>query len=152
MTRCSLILCLATLALTVAASGTARAQARAEVVAVSTGGVAGSYTFSVTIKSPDTGCDQYADWWEVLTPDERLVYRRVLLHSHVDEQPFTRRGGPVLVQLEEPLIVRAHLNTTGYGGTAFRGSVAGGFAETTLPRDLAAGVEDQEPQPPPCAF
>lgn len=133
-------------------AGPGRAQARADVIAVTATGTPGSYTFSVTVKSPDSGCKQYADWWEVLSPGGRLLYRRVLLHSHTEEQPFTRRGGPVPVQRDEPVIVRAHLNTTGYGGIAFRGSIATGFKETKAVFDFAAGIEDQEPQPPRCAF
>ncbi|MFQ5521493.1 MAG: hypothetical protein ACE5FK_08855 [Candidatus Methylomirabilia bacterium] len=125
---------------------------RADVVAVSASGKPGSYTFSVTVRSPDRGCEQYADWWEVLSPGGRLLYRRVLLHSHTDEQPFTRRGGPVPVQRDEPVIVRAHLNTTGYGGIAFRGSVATGFTAAEVAGDFAAGVEDEGLQPPRCAF
>jgi len=64
----------------------------AEVQSVKATGKSNSYTFAVTIKSPDIGCDRYADWWEVITPEGELLYRRVLLHSHVDEQPFTRTG------------------------------------------------------------
>ena len=65
----------------------------ANVMQVSVGGNPGSYTFSVTIESPDSGCDQYADWWEVVSPEGQLIYRRVLLHSHVREQPFHSLGG-----------------------------------------------------------
>ena len=36
----------------------------ADVTAVEVRGEEGAYTFSVTVSSPDTGCDQYADWWE----------------------------------------------------------------------------------------
>ena len=61
----------------------------ADVTAVSVAGEAGAYTFEVTVRSPDTGCEGYADWWEVVSPDGELLYRRVLLHSHVDEQPFS---------------------------------------------------------------
>ena len=38
----------------------------AAVTAVTATGAPGTYTFSVTVESPDTGCAQYADWWEVL--------------------------------------------------------------------------------------
>ncbi len=60
----------------------------AEVSEVEATGQANNYTLAVTVSSPDTGCDSYADWWEVITPEGELLYRRVLLHSHVDEQPF----------------------------------------------------------------
>ena len=124
----------------------------ADVVDVSTSGEPGDYRFSVTVESPDTGCDQYADWWEVLSTDGELLHRRILAHSHVNEQPFTRSGGPVAVDADETVIVRAHMNPTGYGGQAMRGSVDAGFQTAELPADFAADVEDQEPQPSGCAF
>ena len=70
-----------------------------------------NYTFAVTIDSPDTGCDRYADWWEVITPQGELLYRRVLLHSHVDEQPFERSGGPVAIEPGQEVIVRVHMSS-----------------------------------------
>ena len=125
---------------------------RADVTAVSVSGGAGAYTFNVTVRSPDTGCERYADWWEVLSPKGELIYRRVLLHSHVGEQPFTRSGGPVNIQPEETVIVRAHMNTTGYGGNALQGSASGGFKQTALSEGSAAGLEREGPQPSSCAF
>jgi len=130
----------------------AEATVAADVVDVSTRGEPGDYAFEVTVKSPDTGCDQYADWWEVLSTDGELLYRRILAHSHVNEQPFTRSGGPVAIDADEAVIVRAHMNPTGYGGQAMRGSVDEGFQPVELPVDFAADVEDQEPQPSGCAF
>ncbi len=50
----------------------------ADVKLVSISGSPGAYSFSVTVRSPDTGCDRYADWWEVLTTEGQLIYRRVL--------------------------------------------------------------------------
>ncbi len=124
----------------------------ADVIDVEARGEPGDYRFSVTVESPDTGCDQYADWWEVLSTDGELLHRRILAHSHVNEQPFTRSGGPVDIDADETVIVRAHMNTTGYGGQAMRGSVEEGFSPVELPVDFAADVEDQEPQPTGCAF
>ena len=87
----------------------------ADVIGVTVDGEPGAYRFSVTIHSPDVGCARYTDWWEVVDADGALVFRRILHHSHVREQPFTRSGGPVPAEAEQPLVVRAHLNTGGYG-------------------------------------
>ncbi|MDJ0702525.1 MAG: hypothetical protein QNJ46_04520 [Leptolyngbyaceae cyanobacterium MO_188.B28] len=126
--------------------------ATAEVVDVSVSGEPNAYRFSVTIRSPDTGCEQYADWWEVLTPEGLLRYRRILLHSHVNEQPFTRSGGPAPIQPTEEVIVRAHMHPSGYGASAQQGSVETGFTPVTLPVDFAADLAEQSPQPSGCNF
>lgn len=124
-----------------------------DVTAVRVSGAPGTYTFSVTVSSPDTGCDQYADWWEVLTTDGELIYRRILTHSHVNEQPFTRGGGPVELQETTQAIVRAHMNNAGYGGVAFSGSPASGFAaDPSVTSALAPELADAAPQPESCAF
>lgn len=134
-----------------AGSNDTRAQL-AEVMQVQVSGSEGGYTFSVTLKSPDTGCDQFADWWEVITPEGDLIYRRILLHSHVDEQPFTRSGGPVEVNSNRELIIRAHMNTTGYGTVTMQGSVSGGFKMVSLSKDFAVSLEKKKPLPTGCAF
>jgi hypothetical protein len=124
----------------------------ADVVSVKVTGNPDSYRFSIGIKSPDTGCEQYADWWEVLSEDGKLLYRRILLHSHVDEQPFVRSGGPVDIEPDTKVWIRAHMNTTGYGGKVFKGSVQDGFKETESDADFAKDVEKEPPQPEGCAF
>ena len=45
---------------------------------------------SVTLSHPDTGWDHYANGWTVYAPDGTELEARVLLHSLVEEQPFTR--------------------------------------------------------------
>lgn len=127
-------------------------QEGAEVTEVQVQGSANKYTFSVTIKSPDTGCEQYADWWEVLSLDSILLYRRVLLHSHVSEQPFTRSGGPIAISPSQEVYIRAHMNNTGYGTKVMKGSPASGFTSTTLDSDFAKGLAQQEPLPVDCDF
>ncbi|MGK7909775.1 MAG: hypothetical protein AB4040_21420 [Synechococcus sp.] len=124
------------------------AASEAKVLGVTTSGT----SFSVTISSPDTGCDRYADWWEVITPEGKLLYRRVLLHSHVNEQPFTRSGGPVDVAGNEPLIVRIHMHPDGYSPHAFSGSIDDGFSAIALEADFALQLADQPPLPKSCAF
>jgi hypothetical protein len=124
----------------------------ADVVAVAISGVPGNYSLSVTISSPDTGCRSYADWWEVVSTEGGLLTRRVLLHSHVDEQPFTRSGDPFEVRADAVLTVRAHMSEGGYGGTAMQGTVAEGFSSAVIPAGFASGLETQDPLPTNCAF
>lgn len=124
----------------------------AEVMSVSVNGEPGDYSFSVRVSSPDEGCSQYADWWEVISPDGELIYRRVLLHSHVDEQPFTRSGGPVSINTDEVVIVRAHMNTNGYGRLVMQGSPEQGFEPIELSPDFAVGLSEQPPLPGDCGF
>jgi hypothetical protein len=132
--------------------GAEAAETEAVVVGVAAVGKPNAYTFDVTLKSPDTGCDQYADWWEVVGMDGRLIYRRVLGHSHVQEQPFTRSGGPVAISPSEEIYIRGHMNKAGYGTNVFRGTVAGGFGPATLAPGFAINLEEMEPLPPGCAF
>lgn len=124
----------------------------ADVTTVQASGQSGAYRFSVGIRSPDKGCSQYADWWEVVSTDGKLLYRRVLLHSHVSEQPFTRSGGPVPIQPDTVVWVRAHMNTGGYGGVALKGSVNAGFTASEMPAGFAAKLAAQPPLPDGCAF
>ena len=100
--------------------------------AVSVSDAPGSYTFSVTVSSPDTGCDHYADWWDVLSELGDLLCCRVLLHSHVEEQPFTRTGGHVDARRDETVIARAHMNLATFGGVAMRGNLIDGFNSVIL--------------------
>jgi len=57
----------------------------------------GDWRFDVTLSHPDTGWDHYADGWRVLDMDGNQLGLRVLVHPHVDEQPFTRSLGGVAI-------------------------------------------------------
>jgi hypothetical protein len=127
----------------------------AHVLEVTVTGEPQAYTFSVKIHSSDTGCEHYCDWWEVLTVEGELLYRRTLLHAHLADgasgNPFERTGGPVPVGPDQELIVRGHTNVGGYEGVDLRGSISGGFVEAPdLGPDFASALEDAEPQPPAC--
>lgn len=124
----------------------------ARVTEVSVQGESGNYQFSVTLASPDLGCDQYADWWEVVDATGALRYRRILTHSHVNEQPFTRSGGPVDVDSEVEVWIRVHMNNTGYSQNAMFGSTQSGFDAREFPEDFAEGLDQQVPLPDGCRF
>jgi hypothetical protein len=78
----------------------------------------------VTVEHPDTGWEDYADGWDLVTPDEEVLkanpddpFTRLLLHPHVDEQPFTRsQSGISIPPGVTQLRVRAHDLVDGYGG------------------------------------
>ena len=125
---------------------------QAVVTNVSYVGEANNYTLSVTIESPDTGCDQYADWWEVFTEDGVLLYRRILGHSHVNEQPFTRSGGAVEVGPDDFIYVRAHMNNLGYGSLVFSGTLGTDLRSDTLDTSFAMELATMSPLPGDCAF
>ncbi len=139
---------------TTESDNTEASSAFAEVVSVSVSGSESNYSFAVTLKSPDTGCSQYANWWEVISTDGRLIYRRVLAHSHVNEQPFTRSGGAVGVSADSTVIVRAHMHPSGYGSgeIAMKGSEVTGFTVFEITEEFAITLEEQEPLPSGCAF
>jgi len=77
----------------------------------------GAFSFSVTVRHADEGWDHYADRWEVIAPDGKVLGTRVLAHPHVDEQPFTRSLGGVAIPPEiREVIVRARDSKQGWGG------------------------------------
>ncbi|MFT5891392.1 MAG: hypothetical protein ACI9Y7_001494 [Dokdonia sp.] len=127
-------------------------QDQASVVSVTTSQVGDGYTFSVGVSSPDTGCDQYANWWEVVSEEGTLIYRRILAHSHVNEQPFVRSGSAVTITATQEVIIRVHMNTTGYSTQGYKGSVTNGFSEYMILEDFANELADQAPLPSGCAF
>lgn len=75
------------------------------------------FDFDVTIRSNDRGWDYYADAFDVLAPDGTLLGQRILLHPHVDEQPFTRELYGVAIPAGIGTVtIRARHKPAGYGG------------------------------------
>ena len=84
----------------------------------------GSWTFQVTVSHPDIGWDDYTDGWDVVLPDGTVLkatsehpFTRLLIHPHVDEQPFTRSQSSLQIPAGiETVTVRAHDIVFGFGG------------------------------------
>lgn len=84
----------------------------------------GTWTFHVTIQHRDTGWEDYADGWDVLTPGGTVLkpepdspFTRLLLHPHENEQPFTRSQSRIDIPSDVTKVrVRAHDLVDGYGG------------------------------------
>jgi hypothetical protein len=71
----------------------------------------------VTILSNDTGDAYYANAFEVLAPDGRVLGRLDFPRPHADEQPFTRALENLKVPLGiDRITVRAHHKPRGYDG------------------------------------
>ncbi|MCP1200719.1 hypothetical protein [Notoacmeibacter sp. MSK16QG-6] len=69
----------------------------------------GRYTFHVALRHKDEGWDHYADKWQVLSPEGEVLGERVLLHPHVNEQPFTRSLSEVAIPSDvREVVIRAH--------------------------------------------
>ncbi len=78
-----------------------------------------SCSFEVTVKHADEGFDHYADRWDVVAPDGKVIATRVLRHPHVGEQPFTRSLSGVRVpEIITKVTIRAHDSVHGLGGVA----------------------------------
>jgi len=82
---------------------------------------AGTFDFDVTVKSVDKGWNHYADAFEVLGPDGKLLGQRILYHPHETEQPFTRDLYGVRIPAGiTHVTVRARHKPKGYDGQTMR--------------------------------
>ena len=76
-----------------------------------------TFYFSVTVRHNDEGWDHYANKWEVIAPDGRVLETRIPHHPHVNEQPFTRSlSGVNIPDTIDTVTLRAHDSVHQYGG------------------------------------
>ena len=76
----------------------------------------GTFDVAVTVRHADTGWDHDADRWQVMGADGTVHGTRTLLHSHVDEQPFTRNQSAIAIASGvRSVIVRAGDNPGALG-------------------------------------
>ena len=83
--------------LATASAGEAAADKATVVKATASQDSGGTYSFSATVAHADSGWKHYADKFEILSPDGKVLGTRVLYHPHVNEQPFTRGLGNVRI-------------------------------------------------------
>ncbi len=106
-----------TIAITLTLASTSAFAGKADVLAATARGSGGTWSVSATIKHADEGWKHYANSFQVLAMDGKVLGTRVLFHPHVDEQPFTRSLGGVKIPAGTKKVrVRAGDLVHGYGG------------------------------------
>ena len=73
------------------------------------------YYISTTLKHADAGWDHYADRWDVLDSNGKMIGQRVLHHPHVNEQPFTRSLSLTMPDHIKQITIRGHDSVHGDG-------------------------------------
>ena len=90
----------------------------AEIVGVTARATGAGWQFDVTIAHGDTGWEDYADGWRVELADGTILGTRILVHPHVEEQPFTRSLREVAIpEGVSEVHIRASTNVTGWATT-----------------------------------
>jgi hypothetical protein len=74
------------------------------------------YRFSVTVQHDDEDWEHFAKAWEVLDSDGNMLGNRVLLHPHVNEQPFTRSQTISIPDNVNQVTIRAYDLIHKFGG------------------------------------
>jgi hypothetical protein len=88
----------------------------ARIVAAEARAAQAGWTVSVTLRHGDTGWDDYADGWRVVTGEGTVLATRPLAHPHVTEQPFTRSLSGLDLPRGTPLFIESSTSRTGWSG------------------------------------
>jgi len=77
----------------------------------------GSFVVVATIRHHDESFAHFANRFDVVAPDGKVIAVRPLVHPHIDEQPFTRALARVKIPKGiKEITVRAHDKLHGFGG------------------------------------
>ncbi|MBO0344404.1 hypothetical protein J0X15_04140 [Roseibium sp. CAU 1637] len=80
-----------------------------------------SLRFDVTLFHQDEGWDHYADLWQVESQSGKVLAERVLLHPHVNEQPFKRSLSGVKIPSELNVVfIRARDTRHGFASNRYK--------------------------------
>lgn len=81
-------------------------------------------SFDVTVKHADTGWKHFANKYEVVSLENKVIATRVLHHPHVKEQPFTRTLSNVRIPKTITQVkIRVHDSVHKLGGKEIRVSI-----------------------------
>ena len=76
-----------------------------------------TFAFDVTVRHGDTGWKHYANKWDVVTSEGKVLGTRILYHPHEDEQPFTRSLSGMRIPSDiTSLTIRAYDKVHATGG------------------------------------
>ena len=80
-----------------------------------------AWNISTTLRHDDTGWDQYADAWRMVSEAGDVLGTRVLYHPHENEQPFTRSLAGVKISDDRHVVyVEAHCKVHGWSSQRLR--------------------------------
>lgn len=79
----------------------------------------GRFRIDATVLHADSGWDHYADRWDVMAADGRILGTRELAHPHENEQPFTRSLTLNLPEGISVVMLQANDSVHGLGGKIF---------------------------------
>lgn len=80
-----------------------------------------TWSVNVTLKHDDAGWDHYADNWQIVDGEGKILGDRVLYHPHVNEQPFTRSLSHVNIPIHSNVIyITAHDKIHGWTPTRLK--------------------------------
>jgi len=80
-----------------------------------------AWTVETTLRHGDTGWDHYADIWRLVDDAGKELGKRVLLHPHENEQPFTRSLHGITIPSDTQIVyVEAHDTVHGWSQQRIR--------------------------------
>lgn len=87
-----------------------------EILAAEFHNTGGTYwSVNVTLKHEDTGWKHYADNWQIVDSEGKILADRVLFHPHVYEQPFTRSLENIHIPMSTKIVyIKAHDKVHGW--------------------------------------